>query len=84
MNVDLPMDGQPVWLVSSVCFAGSGRTIPKEHFLASKVFWEKPKTLANSLLITILSFFDVNCRRPVCVSKCHLAPKGLKTSSSNS
>ena len=23
---------EPVWLVSSVCFAGSGRTIPKEHF----------------------------------------------------
>ena len=53
-------------------------------FAHSKVFWEKPKTLANSILITILSFFVVNCRRPVCVSRCNLAPKGLKTSSSNS
>ena len=33
VNVDLPMDGQPVWLVSGVYFAGSGRTISKEHFL---------------------------------------------------
>ena len=33
MNVDLPMDGQPVWLVSGICFAGSGQTISKEHFL---------------------------------------------------
>ena len=33
VNVDLPMDGQPVWLVSGVYFAGSGRSISKEHFL---------------------------------------------------
>ena len=34
MNVDLPMDGQPVWLISGVCSTGSGRTISKEHFRA--------------------------------------------------
>ena len=33
VNVELPMDGQPVWFVSGVCFAGSGQTISKKHFL---------------------------------------------------
>ena len=82
MNIDLPMDGQSVWLVSGICSTGSGQT--KSIVAPSKVFWEKPKTLANSVLIIILSFFVVSCRRPVCVSRCYLAPKDLKTSSSNS
>ena len=34
MNVDLPMNGQPVWLVSGVCSTGSGLIISKEHFCA--------------------------------------------------
>ena len=72
MNVDLPMDGQPVWLVSGVCSTGSGRTISKEHFRAFE------SILGN---IIILSLFVVNCRRSVCVSRCI---KGLKISSSNS
>ena len=39
--------------------------------------------LTYSLLIIILSFLVVNCRRSVCVSTCNLAPKGLKISSFN-
>ena len=41
MNVDLPMDGQPVWLVSGVCSTGSGQTISKEHFRAFESIFGK-------------------------------------------
>ena len=41
INVDLPMDGQPVWLVSGACVTRSGQTISKEHFPAFESIFGK-------------------------------------------
>ena len=65
-------------------FAGSGQTIPKEHFFGFESILGKAQDFGQLAAHHLLSFFVVNCRRPVCVSRCNLAPKGFNTSSSNS